>query len=118
MINGKPSINTKNTDQRKVIELNPSGKNPGDSWTITTQPFPEAHFAVMPPELARKAIRAGCPVGGVVLDPFMGAGTTALVAVQEGRDWLGVELSPTYAEMARKRILGGQPPLPGMAVGS
>ena len=97
---------------------NGGGRNVRSVWTIATQPFPGAHFAVMPPELARKAIRAGCPVGGVVLDPFMGAGTTALVAVQEGRDWLGVELSPKYAEMARKRILGGQPPLPGMAVGS
>jgi DNA modification methylase len=79
-------------------------RNLRDVWTISTQPYSGAHFAVMPPELARKAIKAGCPVGGVVLDPFEGAGTTAIVAIEEGRDYLLCELNPQYAGLALERI--------------
>ena len=59
---------------------NPLGKNPGDVWQITTQPFPEAHFAVYPEKICEKPILSSCPKGGILLDPFMGSGTTALVA--------------------------------------
>ncbi len=162
--------------------LNPLGKNPGDCWIIPTCPFPEAHFAVYPPELIRKPIRAGCPakvcvecgkpwervvetegnyqdapgrthgdpntqagvlrhdlearagrigegmprktVGwqptckcgaetepGIALDPFFGAGTTGVVAIQEGRHYIGIDLSEEYCEMARKRLANVQAPL-------
>jgi len=80
------------------------GKNRRSVWTVTTRPYPDAHFAVYPPDLIRPCIRAGCPVGGVVLDPFFGAGTTGLVAKQEGRHYLGIELNPEYIEMAEARI--------------
>lgn len=132
-------------------------------WDITTQPFKEAHFAVFPPELPRRCIKAGCPKDickkcgqarekvieeikgdwiptlasspdakkggartrlilerkdngysdcgcnagfgkGIVLDPFMGSGTTALVAKELGRDYIGIELNPDYIKMAEKRI--------------
>lgn len=67
-------------------------RNKRDVWTVPTQPYPDAHFATFPPDLIRPCIRAGCPVGGVVLDPFVGSGTTAMVAVEEGRRWLGFDL--------------------------
>lgn len=67
-------------------------------------PFSEAHFATFPPELAERCILAGCPKGGLVLDPFGGSGTTALVALRHGRRAALIELNPDYAEMARRRI--------------
>lgn len=115
----------------------PLGKNPGDVWPIATKGFQGAHFATFPPEIPRRAILAGCPVlvctqcgqgqkvrtgclpcdchaqarPGLVLDPFLGSGTTALVAQELGRDWLGIELSPVFARMAEER-LGFAPRLP------
>lgn len=79
-------------------------RNRRSVWTVPTQPNKEAHFASYPPELIRPCIRAGCPLGGVVLDPFSGSGTTGLVAVQEGRKYLGIELNPEYQKIAEKRI--------------
>jgi len=73
-------------------------------WVIASKPFYEAHFATFPQELIVDMIKAGCPVGGVVLDPFMGAGTTAVVARKLGRDYLGFELNPEYIKIAEKRL--------------
>lgn len=73
-------------------------------WTVATRPFPEAHFATFPQKLIEPCILAGCPREGITLDPFMGAGTTALVAIQLGRNYLGVELNPKYIKLAEKRI--------------
>ena len=89
--------------------------NPADTrnrrtvWTIATRPFAEAHFAVFPPELPEICIKAECPKDGTVLDPFAGAGTTLMVALRLGRNAIGIELNPTYAEMARQRIDGDCP---------
>lgn len=77
---------------------------PLDAWVIGTSPFSEAHFATFPPELAARCIKAGCPEGGIVLDPFGGAGTTAMVAVSLGRSATMIELNPEYATLARARI--------------
>lgn len=82
-------------------------------WTIPPAQYKDAHFATYPPELIRPMIRAGCPVGGTVLDPFAGSGTTGLVAIQEGRKFIGIELNPLYAEMAQRRIDNAQPSLFG-----
>lgn len=79
-------------------------RNKRDVWTVTTKPFSEAHFATFPPDLIRPCILAGCPPEGTVLDPFFGAGTTGLVANQEGRNCIGIELNPEYADMAARRI--------------
>lgn len=84
-------------------------RNKRSVWTIATQPFADAHFATMPPALADLCIRAGCPIGGTVLDPFGGAGTTGLVADGLQRDAVLVELNPTYADMARRRITADAP---------
>lgn len=76
------------------------GKNPGDMWSINTQPFPGAHSAVMPQELARRAIVAGCKPGGTVLDPFSGSGTTGLVAQNNGRKYVGIDISADYLKLS------------------
>ena len=62
------------------------------------------HFAVFPTALVKPCILAGCPEGGIVLDPFFGSGTTGLVAARAGRDWIGIELNPAYVEMAEERL--------------
>jgi DNA modification methylase len=79
-------------------------RNRRNVWSISSTPCREAHFAVMPPELARLCIVSGTPHGGLVLDPFAGAGTTGMVAGREGRRFIGTELNPTYADIARRRI--------------
>lgn len=79
-------------------------RNRRSVWTVATRSFREAHFATFPPDLIRPCILAGAPRGGVVLDPFGGAGTTAVVAMQEGRKSILCELNPEYAAMAERRI--------------
>jgi len=88
--------------------LHPAGRNPGDVWTVPTQPFPEAHFATFPERLVEPMIKAGCPPNGVVLDPFMGSGTVAKVATRLRRQWIGIELNPEYVEIAYRRLNGTQ----------
>ena len=80
-------------------------RNKRSVWTVTTKPFSEAHFATFPEDLIVPMIKAGCPEGGTVLDPFMGAGTTALVAYKLNRNYIGSELNPDYCKIAEKRIL-------------
>lgn len=87
----------------------PDLRNKRSVWEVATQPFGEAHFATFPPALIEPCILAGCPVGGTVLDPFFGAGTTGLVADRLQRNAIGIELNPQYAEMARRRIHGDAP---------
>lgn len=77
----------------------------GDVWCIPTQPFPEAHFAVMPAALAERCIAAGCKPGGTVLDPFCGSGTTGMVAGRHGRRFVGIDLSATYLDLALRTRL-------------
>jgi len=73
-------------------------------WTITTKPYRGAHFATFPPEIPEICIKAGCPKGGMVLDPFAGSGTTLMVARRLGRNSIGIELNPEYAKLAEARI--------------
>jgi DNA modification methylase len=80
-----------------------------DVWFVSPAQYSEAHFAVMPDEIARRCILAGCPEGGTILDPFGGAGTTGLVADRLGRNAILIELNPEYAEMARGRIHNDAP---------
>jgi DNA modification methylase len=77
-------------------------------WSVSTRKFKEAHFATFPPQLIEPCILAGCPEGGVILDPFLGSGTTAIVAERHRRRWIGIELNPEYAEIARRRIEGAR----------
>ena len=80
------------------------GSNKRCVWTINTKPFPEAHFAVYPEALCEIPIKAGCPKGGIVLDPFIGSGTTALAALKLNRNFIGIEINPEYVKIATKRI--------------
>lgn len=72
-------------------------------WTVTTTPYSEAHFATFPEKLIEPMIKAGSPVGGLVLDPFMGSGTTGRVAIKLNRNWLGIELNLDYGKLIEKR---------------
>jgi site-specific DNA-methyltransferase (cytosine-N4-specific) len=80
------------------------GKNKRSVWNIPTQGFSEAHFATYPEQLIYPMIKAGCPSDGIVLDPFMGAGTSAIVALKQDKNYVGIELNPEYIEIAEKRI--------------
>ena len=90
--------------------INPGGartyptRNRRSVWTVTTKPYSGAHFAVMPPDLVEPCIKAGCPEGGTVLDPFAGSGTTLAVAAELGRSGIGCELNPEYIKLAEERI--------------
>lgn len=113
------------------------GKNPGDVWTVATASFGGSHYATFPAGLIERPLKATCPERvctacgrpwtrvdgalrpncqckagtrpGLVLDPFMGAGTTALVAERLGLDWLGIEINPDYAAIARERVMASRP---------
>src|SRR5215472_5806675 len=80
-----------------------AGRNLRSVWTIATAPYPEAHFATFPPELARRCIVAGSRMGDTILDLFAGSGTVGEVAEQNGRDAILIELSPAYVALARAR---------------
>jgi len=84
-------------------EDNDGLRNKRSVWTIATEPYGGAHFATFPRKLVEPAILAGCPAGGVVLDPFGGSGTVGQVAEQLGRQWILLEINPAYAELARER---------------
>ena len=94
---------------RAESEYDTGRRNKRSVWTIATKPFSEAHFATMAPELAETCIKAGCPEGGTVLDPFGGAGTTGLVADQLQRHAVLCELNPDYIAIARRRIAADAP---------
>lgn len=84
-------------------EINPL-RNKRDVWNINTVPYKGAHFAAFPPRLAETCILAGCPKQGIVLDPFMGSGTTGAVAKGLNRQYIGIELNEEYCRLAEERI--------------
>lgn len=88
-------------------------RNKRDVWTIATKPLRDAHFAAFPEDLIEPCILAGCPVGGVVLDPFFGSGTTGRVSTRLNRDYIGIELNPKYIEIAERRTDNVQMDLAG-----
>lgn len=99
-------LNKKNFErlQQRILDGTISGRNKRTVWQIATHAYHGAHFAVFPPVLIETPIKAGCPDGGIVLDPFIGSGTTAFVAEKLNRNWLGIELNPEYAKLAEERI--------------
>ena len=86
--------------------LMPTMRNRRDVWLINTVPYKGGHFAAFPPKLAETCIKAGCPKGGVVLDPFFGSGTTGAAAKQLDRHYIGIEINAEYCALARARIGG------------
>jgi DNA modification methylase len=101
---GEVQRNDFGTNRMRAIWGSENGRNVRSVWEIATQPYPEAHFATYPEELVRRCILAGSPVGGTVLDPFLGSGTTAHVARKHGRRTIGIELNRSYCELAAKRL--------------
>lgn len=79
-------------------------RNRRSVWNVATQGYAKAHFATFPEKLIEPCILAGCKPGGIVLDPFLGSGTTAVVAERYGRDFIGIDLNPDYITMAQERI--------------
>lgn len=79
-------------------------RNKRDVWNVKVKPNKEAHFATYPEMLIQPCVLAGCPEGGVVLDPFMGSGTTGIVARKLNRSYIGIEINPEYQQMATRRI--------------
>ena len=113
-VSKQPAGNKKNMNQgRKGKEgwsFNPEnsipkeGRNKRDVWTVNTKPCKEAHFATFPDTLIEPCVLAGCPENGVILDPFMGAGTTGMVAKRHNRNYVGIELNADYIQIAENRI--------------
>ena len=97
--------------RENVVETN-SGttRNKRSVWSVNPKPYKGAHFACWPPDLVRPMILAGCPVGGVVLDPFSGSATTGMVALKEGRNYIGIDLNSDYLDLAQARIEGRKAP--------
>lgn len=100
-LNAKGTVSGYN---QRIIKNKFKGRNKRDVWQINTKSFPEAHFAVYPPDLIRPCIKAGCPNNGIVYDPFIGAGTTGLVALEEEKKFIGSEISKKYVDIANRRI--------------
>jgi DNA modification methylase len=94
----------KGTGQENFVSIQQE-RNKRCVWTINTKPFKDAHFAVFPEELCELPLSAGCVGGGTVLDPFMGSGTTGVVAVRQGKDFIGIDLNSVYCKIAQNRIL-------------
>ena len=92
------------TYRKRKLRPNENGRNKRTVWDINTKPLKDAHFAAFPESLVEPMIKAGCPEQGIVMDVFMGAGTTGLVAKKLNRNYLGIELNPEYIEIANKRI--------------
>ena len=97
-----------NRDGREMRDIGADGtRNKRSVWTVSTKPYREAHFATFPTDLITPCILAGCPVGGVVLDPFGGSGTTGEVAEAHGRHSVLIELNPAYVKLSEKRTAQG-----------
>ena len=103
-----PAIDRTQTGQPQGGKEFDGKRNRRSVWTVTTRPYKGAHFATFPPALIEPCILAGSRPGDIVLDPFMGSGTTAMVAVQHGRKYLGCELNPAYEALQIARLSGVQ----------
>ena len=123
-VNSKDNQDISQWSRSKVgsagMPLNDSGRNPGDVWTIPTQPFPQAHFATYPLALPQRCIQAGCKPGGTVCDPFHGSGTTGQAAQRTGRRYIGIDINAEYLDLSlntrlRNATLDFAPPTEGTA---
>ena len=100
----EPSVNNKSSEWKT--------RNKRSVWTVALKPYRGSHFATFPPDLIEPCVLAGSPVGGTVLDPFFGSGTTGLVAMRNMREYVGIELNPAYVALAKKRLSEVQHAIP------
>lgn len=98
------SIGKTETEEMGERFAHPKGKNPGDVLEITTSKNSEAHFATYPIKLCELPIKTTVPGDGIILDPFIGSGTTAIAAEKHNRDWIGIDLNKDYVDMSYDRI--------------
>jgi site-specific DNA-methyltransferase (adenine-specific) len=101
---GKNSGNSNLHNGRWDQAFHPQGRNKRTVWEVPLSKFRDAHFAVFPEQLIEPCILAGSSEGGIVLDPFFGAGTVGLVSMKKGRKFIGIELNEDYCKIAIKRI--------------
>lgn len=92
-----------------TCSYHPKGRNKRSVWTISTEQLRDEHYAPFPRKLVEPCVLAGSKSGDWVLDPFIGSGTTAIVAEAHGRHYIGIDVSEEYCEMARRRIAKGVP---------
>jgi len=104
MPNAKPNSFAKEGHERWKWKNGLPMRRKRDVWFVNVKPLREAHFATFPPDLIEPCILAGCREGGIVLDPFMGSGTTGLVAKQQNKNYIGFEMNSDYCDIANKRI--------------
>jgi DNA modification methylase len=104
MPNAKPNSFAKEGHERWKWKNGLPMRRKRDVWFVNVKPLREAHFATYPPDLIEPCILAGCREGGIVLDPFMGSGTTGLVAKQQNKNYIGFEMNSDYCDIANKRI--------------
>jgi DNA modification methylase len=107
--NNKLDNSRNDHDRTDKVWGSEAGANLRTVWTVPTHAYSEAHFATFPPKLIEPCVLAGTKEGDLILDPFTGAGTTGLVATRKGRRFIGTELNPDYANMARNRIVNDAP---------
>ncbi len=105
-------------DGRWDQAFHPLGRNKRTVWSVSLSKFREAHFAVFPEKLIEPCILAGCPSGGLVLDPFLGSGMTAIVARRLGRRYLGIDCAPEFCVMAKRRLRDLERSLDGAGAGN
>ena len=110
-INGiNPSRSARKALENLKNNLNPNGRHKRCVWTIPVYPLPDPHFAAFPPELPDIPIKAGCPIGGIIFDPFVGSGTVPLAADRLGRHYLGCDINPGYVQIAAQRLAAKKTP--------
>ena len=112
--NGQPNHSMHKRRAEGLPDIEYEKRNKRDVWSVTTKAIKEAHFATFPEDLIEPCIKAGCPVGGVVLDPFFGSGTTGRVAQRLNRGYIGIELNPEYVEISKNRTNNTQMTLVGL----
>ena len=91
-------------NERYFSKESPIKRNKRDVWSVSTHGYKEAHFATFPEKLIEPCVLAGCPIGGIVIDPFLGSGTTAVVAEKNKRSCIGIEINPIYSDMSTRRL--------------
>lgn len=101
---GSRGDSRRGTDMNSMSGTTGNTRNKRDVWNVNTKPCKEAHFATYPDTLIEPCVLAGCPENGIILDPFMGAGTTGIVAKRNNRNYVGIELNQEYIKIAENRI--------------
>lgn len=110
----RPDGNLSRKSNKKIIVPNPKGKNKRSVWKISSTKIKGSHYATFPEKLVQPCILAGCPEGGLVLDPFSGSGTTGIVANKFNRNFIGIELNSDYVKLSLERAKNLQPVLRGI----